>query len=154
MDGLHWLLEVVLVGLLALTLVHAIRLERALGTLRRDRTALGEAVAGFDTSTRQAEAGLDKLHSMTQEAAHQVARKIEGASVLKEDLAFLSDRGEQLANRLEQLIRAGRLLDPARARDAAGGGVPPVSAGGAESDLPRPRSKAERDLLQALRVTR
>ncbi|MBC7801405.1 MAG: hypothetical protein H7Z10_12350, partial [Gemmatimonadaceae bacterium] len=114
MAGMHWLLELLLVGLLGLTLVHAIRLERALGALRRDRTALGEAVAGFDSSTRQAEAGLDKLHRSTQEAAEQVARKIEGAALLKDDLAFLADRGEQLADRLEQLIRAGRTLDPAR----------------------------------------
>lgn len=148
MGGMDWLLEIVLIGLLGLTLVHAVRLERALGSLRRDRSALGDAVAGFDSSSRQAEAGLDKLHSMTQDAAQQVARKIEGASVLKDDLAFLAERGELLADRLEQLIRNGRALDPARQRE------PAAALGRAEPEGPRPRSKAERDLLQALRVAR
>jgi len=145
MGTTDWLLEIVLIVLLGLTLVHAVRLERALTTLRRDRTALGEAVAGFDSSSRQAEAGLDRLHSMTQEAALQVARKVEGAAVLKDDLAFLAERGEHLADRLERLIRTGRALDPATRPSE-----PPPEPG--RTDLPR--SKAERDLLQALRVAR
>jgi len=154
MGGIDWLLEIVLIGLLGLTLLHTVRLERALGILRRDRTALGDAVAGFDSSTRQAEAGLGKLHSMTQEAAQQVARKIEGAAVLKDDLAFLAERGEHLADRLEQLIRAGRTLDPARTREPAGVRELASAPTRVDPDLPRPRSKAERDLLQALQVAR
>ncbi len=148
MGGMDWLLECVLIVVLGLTLVHAVRLERALGGLRRDRTALGDAVAGFDSSARQAEAGLDKLHSITQETALHLARKLEGASVLKDDLAFLAERGEHLADRLEQLVRAGRAIEPAHARDVVG------PAARVDPELPGPRSKSERDLLQALRVAR
>ncbi len=148
MGGMDWLLETLLIVLLGLTLVHAVRLERALGGLRRDRTALGEVVAGFDSSTRQAEAGLDKLHSMTQETAMQLVRKLEGAAVLKDDLAFLADRGEHLADRLEQLVRAGRAIDAPHQRELVG------TVARTEPELPRPRSKSERDLLQALRVAR
>lgn len=162
MGSMDWLLEIALIGLLGLTLVHAVRLERALGTLRRDRGALGDAVAGFDSSSRQAEAGLDRLHSMTQDAAQQVARKIEGAAVLKDDLAFLAERGEHLADRLEQLIRAGRALGPVRAPDPIRAPEPvrsrePASAQAyrqADAEPPRLRSKAERDLMQALRMAR
>ena len=172
MGGMDWLLEIALIALLALTLVHAVRLERALGLLRRDRTALGEAVAGFDSSAREAESGLGRLRVMTQEATQQATRSIEGAAVLKDDLAFLAKRGEELADRLEQLIRAGRARDPARAREqpAAVPVVPAPAAAparaepakpaanpsgfGERSDLreaaPRPRSKSERDLQQAL----
>ena len=148
MGGMDWLLETALIVLLGLTLVHAVRLERALGGLRRDRTALGEAVAGFDNSARYAGAGLDKLHSMTQETAQQLARKLEGAAVLKDDLAFLADRGERLADRLEQLVRAGRAVDTTNPRELVG------AVAHVDPELPRPRSKAERDLLQALRAAR
>ncbi len=174
MGGMDWFLEIALIALLALTLVHAVRLERALGLLRRDRASLGEAVAGIDSSTRQAESGLGRLHIMTQEATQQATRSIEGAAALKEDLTFLAKRGEELADRLEQLIRAGRALDappreqppaaapvraePARAEPAKpaanAGGVSATSGFGERGDLreaaPRPRSKAERDLQQAL----
>ncbi len=144
MGGMDWLLEIALMALLGLTLLHAVRLERALGTLRRDRTALGEMVAGFDSSTRQAENGLGKLHVMTQEATQQAARTIEGAAVLKDDLTFLTKRGEHLADRLEQLIRAGRALDAGQVREQ------PAVPNRADPNPPRPRSKSERDLQQAL----
>ena len=158
MGGMDWFLEIALIALLALTLVHAVRLERALGLLRRDRAALGEAVAGFDSSTRQAESGLGRLHIMTQEATQQATRSIEGAAALKEDLAFLAKRGEELADRLEQLIRAGRALDtrpreqpaaaPVRAELVAR--AEPAARSDGREAAPRPRSKAERDLQQAL----
>ena len=47
MLAMEWLLEIVLVLLLAATLFHAIRLERALGVLKHDRAALQELVCEF-----------------------------------------------------------------------------------------------------------
>ena len=49
---MEWLLELALVALLAATLFHAVRLERALGVLKRDRVELQELIAGFNASTR------------------------------------------------------------------------------------------------------
>ena len=145
MGTADWVLELVLIVLLGVTLLHAVRLERALGVLRRDRSALGDAVAGFDLSARAAEQGIGKLNSLTGEAAQQVGRKIEQAAALKDDLAFLAERGENLANRLEAAVRAGRAMEGMRS---------PVTAGAASDAAPRPRSVAERDLLQALRGAR
>ena len=145
MGALSWVLELVLVGLLALTLLHAVRLQRAVAGLQRERSALGDAVAGFDASTRDAEVGLGRLHHLAQGVAGQVATRIEAAAVLKDDLAFLMERGEQLADRLETLVRAGRGLDAAR---------PAPEAGRPSADGSRLRSQAERDLLQALQVGR
>ena len=175
MGGMDWFLEIALIALLALTLVHAVRLERALGLLRRDRAALGEAVAGLDSSTRQAETGLGRLHLMTQEATQQATRTVEGAAALREDLAFLAKRGEELADRLEQLIRAGRMREQPAAAVAPAAAAAPVRTEpakpaanplgfGEQSDLreaapaqrnreaicARPRSKSERDLQEAL----
>lgn len=145
MVALDWVLELVLVGLLALTLLHAVRLQRAVAGLHRERSALGDAVAGFDASTRDAEVGLGRLHHMAQGVAGQVATGIEAAAVLKDDLAFLTERGEQLADRLEALVRAGRGLDATRSASEIGRPA---------TDGSRLHSQAERDLLQALRVGR
>lgn len=144
MGVLDWMLELVLVGLLAVTLLHAVRLQRAVAGLNRDRSALGAAVAGFDASTRHAEAGLGSLHNRAQEIAGQVVARVESAKVVKDDLAFLTERGEQLADRLEALVRAGRGLDVPRQAEAA------RPAEVAEAGV-RLHSQAERDLLQALR---
>ena len=130
MGAIGTLIEVGLIGLLAATLVYAIRLHRAIGVLRGERGGFEDAVAGFDSGARKAEAGVERL----REAAQQVAGQLRQAAALKDDLVFLSERGEQLADRLDGLVRAGR----------------GVEAGGA-SDAPAVRSQAERDLLLALR---
>jgi ABC-type transporter Mla subunit MlaD len=147
MTGMEWILDAVLVVLLAATLFHALRLERALGVLKRDRAALEDLVSSFNVSTRQAEAGIDQLRSAADGAGRQMARQIDTVTRLKDDLVFLLERGESLADRLESLVRAGRPL----AADA----LRPIQVQDEEpADLPRVRSQAERDLLKALRMAR
>ncbi len=138
MPGMQWLLEIVLIALLAATLFHAVRLERALGVLKRDRTVLEELVGGFNASTRQAEAGIERLRAAADGAGRHLAQQIEAAATLKDDLAFLAERGERLADRLGEQVRSAR----------------PVLAEADSNDAPRQRSQAERDLLKALRMTR
>ena len=63
MTGMEWSLEIVLVVLLGATLFQAIRLERALGVLKRDRASLESLVVGFNASTHQAESGIQRLRA-------------------------------------------------------------------------------------------
>jgi chromosome segregation ATPase len=149
---MEWLLEIALLGLLATTLFHAMRLERALGVLKRDRAALEQLVAGFNSSTRAAEHGIERLRAAAEGAGRQVQRQAEAASALKEDLLFLTERGEKLADRLDVLVRSVRPL----AQDLP---VPPpiptlVEPSRSDEAEPRLRSQAERDLLRALRLAR
>ena len=113
MTGLQWMLELLLIGLLLATLFHALRLERALGVLKRDRAALEELVAGFNGATRQAEKGIDRLRDTADGAGRQIARQIDVVSTLKEDLAFLIERGDRLADRIDGQVRTGRGAEPA-----------------------------------------
>jgi len=124
------------------TLFHAVRLERALGVLKRDRAALEALVASFNASTRQAEAGIDRLRTAADGAGRHLARQIETAAALRDDLSLLSQRGEHLADQLDDRVRAAR---PALAST----GPDRVSTG----EATRPRSQAELDLLKALRMT-
>ncbi len=149
---MEWALEIVLIVLLAATLFHAVRLERALGVLKRDRAVLEQLVGAFNASTRQAETGVERLHAAADGAGRQVARQIEAATALKDDIVFLSERGERLADRLDALIRAGRPLAAEPPRQL----VTPEArrADPEDADLSRVRSQAERDLLKALRMAR
>jgi hypothetical protein len=61
---------------------------------------------------------------------------------LKDDLSFLTERGDRLADRLDTLVRAARPL----ARDRP--------ANVAETDAPKGTSQVEKNLLQALRLAR
>lgn len=164
---MEWLLELALTGLLAATLFHALRLERALGVLKRDRTTLEELVTAFNSSTAAAEQGIERLRTAADGAGRQLARHIDTAAGVKDDLQFLTERGNRLADQLDQLVRAARPL----ARETAPGPLPrmgeypppePASSGaeivpiqgGGEHGEGRVRSQAERDLLKALRMAR
>ena len=81
------ILELVLIVLLAATLFHAVRLERALGVLKRDRVQLQELIAGFNASTRQAETGIERLRGAADGAGQQIAQQVDAAMALKDDLA-------------------------------------------------------------------
>ena len=153
MSGLDWGLELVLVGLLAIVLLHAIRLERAVTALRRDKGALGGAMAEFESSAREAQAGLGKLRHLTTEATGEVASRVGAATALRDDLAYLTERGGQVADRLETLVRAGRGATALRTEGAAKSGEP--KAGELRPGELRPgRSTAERDLAATLQVAR
>ena len=169
---MEWALEIALIVLLAATLFHALRLERALGVLKRDRVALEELVVTFNNSTRLAEQGIDRLRNAADGVGQQMSRQIDVAGSLKNDLLFLSERGERLADRLEQAVRSARSVDPApsfetrsvsRSEDRTSAGyanrsLPAPSSNNAGADHEEPqlrlRSQAERDLLKALKMAR
>jgi hypothetical protein len=144
---MEWLLEMALMALLAATIFHAFRLERALGVLKRDRASLEALVADFNASTRAAEQGVERLHSAADGAGRQIERQIQGAARLRDDLQFLIDRGEQVADRLEAALRGGRDCTLDRATDLVVPDAPEVPPA-------RLQSQAERDLLKALRLAR
>ena len=150
MAFMEWILELALAGLLSATLFHALRLERALGVLKQDRSALEALIAGFGASTSQAATSIGRLRQTADGAGAQLARQIDTGITLKDDLAFLAERGDRLADRLETLVRAGRPLAAPPLREAA---YHPVLADVGDPE-PRVRSQAERDLLQALRMAR
>ena len=172
MSVFEWLLELTLLGALAATGFYAVRLERALRILRNDRAAVGELVAGFDSSARTAGQGLERLRQAAESAGREIARHVERAAALKDDLGYLTERGNRLADRMDALVRAGRpsqemgtlprevtdmfppeidRADTATPRKRAVDEAPPLP----RAEPPAPlRSQAERDLLKALGVVR
>ena len=158
MQNAQWLLESALLILLAATLFHAVRLERALGVLKRDRAVLEELVEGFNDSTRQAETGIERLRNAADGAGRQMARQTEMAQRLRDDLAFLADRSDRLAERLEAAVRSARMFGDGLAFAPATPAVPALQ----QAALPEPvqgtppppvlRSQAERELMRALRT--
>ena len=176
MTGMEWILDTGLVILLAATLFHAVRLERALGVLKRDRASLETLVSTFNASTRAAESGVERLRATTDGAGRQIQRQIDAATLLKDDLTFLVQRGEGLADRLDELVRLARpaaaMAEPAsrsspytsqpRASQPHAPHAPATQPRAMEprameretQDEPRVRSQAERDLLKALRMVR
>jgi chromosome segregation ATPase len=150
MAAMEWTLELVLVVLLGATLFQAIKLERALGMLQRDRASLEALVVGFNASTHQAESGIQRLREAADGAGRQIEAQLSKSVSLKDDLAFLTERGDRLADRLDILVRAARPL----AQDRADERPQTAKGAGSEAIIPKATSQVERDLLQALRMAR
>jgi len=164
---MQWLLEIGLMGLLIATLVHAVRLGRALALLRRDRGPLEELMNAFAVSTREAQAGVDQLRQTADGAGRRIAQQIEVANALRDDLAYMTDRAERLADRLDLAVRGSRPFETFRSSEPPARPTPQIQPGfvamqgGRDTnelhDVNAPvkvRSQAERDLMQALRLNK
>jgi hypothetical protein len=169
---LSLILDILLAVLLVITIGYAVVLNRRLGALRSNKAELQELSRGFVETTKRAESGIGELRSMTE----ILQERIERAESLREDLIFLTERGNAAADRLEGVVRdardyetddgtrvqpkpqrpqqaaaADRAADAARPekpRDPLRAGPSDRVAEGADGDGV---SDAERELLKALR---
>lgn len=145
--GFSLVLEILVAGLLVVTISYTVMLNRRLRTMRQDKLALEKLAAKFVESTVRAEESITRLKA----TADELKERIERAQNLRDDLAFLTERGGSAADRLEQLVREARKETPAEpppnpAKRRAGG------RSAAPSD--DTETDAERELIRALRAAR
>jgi hypothetical protein len=146
---LEWGLQLAVLVLLGAAIPFAIRLERALREIRKDRAAMETSAQGLSEAAGAAESAILRLRATAELAGRQVQERVTTAEPLRDDLRFLIERAETLADRLESLVRAGRPM--------AGHEPPPAPAATRPtreppSDAGPLRSQAERDLLRALSI--
>ncbi|HEY4135718.1 MAG TPA: DUF6468 domain-containing protein [Alphaproteobacteria bacterium] len=110
------LLEGLLAALLVATIVYAALLDRRLRTLRQSRDEMQAMLVSFTAATAQAQSGLVALREMSQTGSAELQGDIERAKALRDDLNFLLDRGNGLADRLEGGIGAARVAVKAAPR--------------------------------------
>jgi len=134
-------LDIVLAGLLAGVIWYGFRLNRQLSALRQSREELKALLEDFAKSTDRAEAALDSLKRGARENIAAVKQTVDKADSIKDDLVFLTKRGEQTADRLEAGITDGRSKAeaPARGRSAR-------TSGGKEARGGKEVGTASRDL--------
>lgn len=161
---LEILVEIGFATLLVAVLVYAIRLNRHIGALQNNKAELEKLLAGFVSSTERAEQALDRLKVDSKEKTEELEGLVSKAENLRSDLAYMLDRGEEIANRLEAGIRNGR-------RGAtAGASSTPVARGNSGDEAAWPelqaspedksepgrqiKEKSKSDLLKALQGMR
>jgi hypothetical protein len=137
-------LDIVVIVLLLCALPLVLRLERRLAAVRQDRGAIEAGAAGLTEATRMAEAASLRLRASAETSGRQVAEKLAKAEPVRDDLKYLVERAESIADRLEALVRSAR---PALTEAPPAAAMPPPAPTVAAA---APHSQAERDLLRAL----
>jgi len=177
-DTLNLLLDVIIIVLLVPTIVYAVILNTRLKQLRDNRDDLARLVAAFNDATARAESGIPKLRRAADEAGQSLQERVEKAQTLRDDLAFMTERADSMAGRLETSVRQAReemrpaqppppQVAPARASRAPRAVAPePIEPKAPRIELPPvepeemveaaddERSEAERELLRALQAVR
>ncbi len=156
-------LDALIVVLLAMTIAYAAMLSRRLNRLRDSRQEMEEAVKGFVDAAAKADAAIKGLKRAAEDSGAPLQKQIDQAQGLRDELRFLVETAESLAERLE--IAAGGAVarsGPAPAGDwteegdapvlsavppgTRSGRRPPASRGPGE----RTRDEPDRELLRAI----
>ncbi len=95
-------LDLLMIVLLIATIIYALMLNRRLAAFRRNREEMEQFLSAFHAATERAEILIQSLKDMASQSGDALREDIERASGLHEDLSFMVDRGDAIANRLEK----------------------------------------------------
>ena len=133
-DVWNWLADGLLAMLLSGTLVMAIRLDRGLRVVRRDRAAFEALISSLSAATGSVSSGIQALRNEAERSAEQIERRTRDADKMATDLSFLVEAADRAGARLEQKLQSLEMA-PATAQP---GEAPPAAA----SAPKRSRSRA------------
>jgi hypothetical protein len=96
------ILDVVLIGLVTAGLVQAARLIRQLAGLRQNRLEMERFVQEFNATVTRAETGIKGLRHAARESGDDLETLVEKAVMIRDELQFITESADQIANRLSQ----------------------------------------------------
>jgi hypothetical protein len=106
-------IDVAVAGLLVAAIVYATRLNRTLDSLREGKSELAVLIGRFDEAAAHAERSVARLGQSTAEQGKVLNAAISEAQALRDELAFMLERGDSVADRIAGLIPAARSPKPA-----------------------------------------
>ena len=141
-------IDIVFSVLLIATISYAISLNKKLTIIYNSREELRGLLENFALALERADAGVKELKRAANNIGQDLDKQIKLASTLKDDLLFLNERGEKLANRLEKDVR-----------DVRSSHAPPNSLASSKieiniSDEDKPIESREGKLLKSLQGLR
>lgn len=150
-------LDILVVVLLVPTIIYAVILNSRLSVLRKNREELGRMISTFNEATVRAESGIPRLKRTYEESAKGLQEKVERAQVLRDDLAYMIERADEMSARLDRTLRDARHEAPLDQRPANRAGVSPLprvmdieSAAAAAEEAERAALASEREAAERI----
>ena len=113
MDSIELIINLIIIVLLVPTILYTYRLNNSLKLLRQDQDSLAQLVNALNDATYKAENSIPKIKSVTEHSSEGLKEVVDSAKELKDDLLFINERADNLADRLENVISTGRNIKPA-----------------------------------------
>jgi hypothetical protein len=117
------LFDAMIIVLLVIAIVYAVILNRRLEVFRDAKEEIQAVVTEFSGAMAQAELGMATLKEAADIGGDALQNAVERAARLANDLAFLKDKGDATADRLEDLVTRSRSINAVR--DGAEEEAPP-----------------------------
>ncbi|HEY8352153.1 MAG TPA: DUF6468 domain-containing protein [Sphingomonadales bacterium] len=105
--------EGVVAVLLAVTIGYAFVLNRRLSALRAEQDNLGRMIAGLNQATARAQEGIYELRAASQAAEESLKKEIARAREMSDELAIITEAGNNLAQKIERGLSARLAEAPA-----------------------------------------
>jgi hypothetical protein len=106
--------DVMVIVLLVITIVYAVILNQRLEAFRDAKDEIQAVVTEFGGALAQAEQGMATLREAADVGGDALQNAVERAARLADDLAFLKDKGDATADRLEDLVTRSRSINAER----------------------------------------
>lgn len=155
------ILEGLVAVLLVTTVYYCVILNRRLTKLRDGQDEFMSLVVELNEATRRAQNSVEDLKSLTAETGKELEERVAAGRVLADELAMITEAGNNLANRLERQltgVSAARSPGPGAASRRTAVDLKPEAAFGevrsARDSGTEPRSETERELLRTLKEVR
>lgn len=142
MASLEVIINLIIIALLIPTIIYAYNLNKNLAELRQNQKSLAQLVSALNEATFKAENSIPKLKSATEHSSEGLKEVVDSAKEIKNDLLFINERADSLADRLENVISSSR---PVKTQNTSDKVIPTPNASSDE------RAAAELELLKALR---
>src|SRR5574344_484957 len=108
MDSFELIINFSIICLLVPTIIYAYRLNKNLNILRQNQNSLSKLITALNDATFKAENSIPKLKTVTESSSSDLKEVVNNAKELKDDLTFINERADNLADRLENVIRDNR----------------------------------------------
>jgi hypothetical protein len=141
MSALGIAIDIVMLCALGFTIFVGLRLSRRLDQLQADRKAFEQLISALNLAASRAELAIRSMKEAAVESGDKLQEKTGAARALAEELEIVVEAGDNLAERLTTLAEKGR-------RAAVPDDMPHAPS---EPKAAQPRSRAEKELLEAVK---
>lgn len=134
------LVNIVIIGLLGVTIAYCYTLNRRIRILQDSKSELAQLLRHFDESTMRASESIIALQTASKKIGENIQQRIEKANYLVDDLAHMIERGNKIVNQLE----ASMAINRAKSRAQENGVDHEIMEAPAPKPAAKPMPMAER----------